>query len=158
MKIAMIAAIGKNNELGKKNQLLWHLPNDLKFFKEVTLNHTVLMGLNTYKSIGRPLPKRRNIVLSYNGEYQEDGIEVYGTIDEALKNLDEDKIFVIGGASVYAQFIDRADELYLTEVDAEDREADAYFPQFDKSRYHYIKLKDNSDGNISYCHVLYTKK
>ncbi|MDY6062311.1 MAG: dihydrofolate reductase [Erysipelotrichaceae bacterium] len=158
MKIAMIAAIGKNNELGKKNQLLWHLPNDLKFFKEVTLNHTVLMGLNTYKSIGRPLPKRRNIVLSYNGEYQEDGIEVYGTIDEALKNLDEDKIFVIGGASMYTQFIDRADELYLTEVDAEDREADAYFPQFDKSRYNYTKLKDNSDGNISYCHVLYTKK
>ena len=156
MKIKMIAAIGQNNELGKNNDLIWYLPNDLKFFKETTIGKTVLMGKNTFYSLPKVLPNRKNIVIT--DTYIDNAyIEQY-TLDEfyeKYKDSDEE-IFIIGGASMYNHFIDKALELYLTEIEASS-EADVFFPTFDKSNYDKELLKENSDNGINYKHVLYKK-
>ena len=152
--ISLIAAIGKNNELGKNNQLIWHLPNDLKFFKEITLNKTIVMGRKTFESIGRPLPKRKNIVLSSN--FKHENTEVYNNISDLLDKYKNEELFIIGGANIYNQFIDIADKIYLTEID-EIANADTYFPAFDKTRYKKTTIKENSDNGICYKHVLYEK-
>ena len=136
MKLAMIACVGKNLELGRNNDLIWHLPSDLKYFKGVTYGHTVIMGKNTFKSLPGVLKERHNIVLTFKDDKEKlpNEVEVLHSIDEFLdkyKSKDE-LIFVIGGASIYKQFIDLADTLYLTEVDGECN-ADVYFPDFDKS-------------------------
>lgn len=154
--ISMIAVIGKNNELGLNNKLLWHLPNDLKFFKKVTLNHTVIMGKNTYLSIGRKLPNRVNIVLSTTLTSNE--VIVCKNLKEALKYIkDDEEVFIIGGEKVYELFLPYADNLYLTEVD-KNAEADAYFPFFDKTLYERRVLDKNNDGDINYEHVLYVRR
>ncbi len=155
--ISMIAAIGKNFELGKGNALLWNLPGDMKFFRNTTAGHTVVMGRLTYESIGRPLPKRRNIVISRNADYKPDGVEVYPTIEEALAACDND-CFIIGGGAIYSLCLPFADELILTEVEAECSDADVYFPRFDKSLYEAEIIAENSDGGVNYKHVKYTKK
>ncbi len=155
--ISMIAAIGKNFELGKGNALLWNLPGDMKFFRNTTAGHTVVMGRLTYESIGRPLPKRRNIVISRNADYKPDGVEVYPTIEEALAACDND-CFIIGGGAIYSLCLPFADELILTEVEAECSDADVYFPRFDKSLYEAEFIAENSDGGVNYKHVKYTKK
>lgn len=156
MKIKLISAIGKNNELGKNNNLIWHFPNDLKFFKETTLNKTVVMGYNTYKSLPKALKDRRMVVL-YNKDI--DGVEVYKNEYEMLINLkDEEEIFIIGGSTLYNTFIDIADELYLTEINAECKEADVYFPSFDKKLWKSKVIGKNSDNGIDYKFVHYTRK
>jgi len=130
--ISIIVAVGKNFEIGLKNQLLWHLPNDLKYFKEKTLNAVIIMGKNTYLSLPfRPLPKRRNIVITdISGETFE-GAETVYSVNEALEKADADREnFIIGGASIYRQFLPLADTLYLTRVH-ENFEADVYFPEID---------------------------
>lgn len=140
-KISMIAAVGKNRELGKANQLLWHIPEDLKHFKEKTLSHAVIMGQKTFDSIGKPLPDRLNIVLSNDPSFKADGIAIASSIDDAITIASDysDEIFIIGGGSIYAQFIDKADKLYLTLVDAE-FEADVFFPEYKKFK--IIKEED----------------
>lgn len=160
--ITIIVAIGRNNEIGKNNDLLWNLPADLKFFKEQTLGAKVAMGKNTFNSLPKLLPGRKHIVLSLDNQFNKDVSDaiVYSNKDEFIdycKN-EQENIFIIGGASVYAMFIDLADVLILTEVDAEDKEADVYFPQFDKSKYTREVLGKNSDNGINYEHVKYVKK
>jgi dihydrofolate reductase len=126
--LAIIAAIARNRGIGKDGGLPWHIPEDLRRFKKLTMGHAVLMGKRTWHSIGRPLPGRRNVVLSRTSV---DGVETYGSIDAALAALrGEERIFVIGGGKVYAQLIGRAEELYLTIVDRE-VEADTYFPPYE---------------------------
>ena len=156
MNISIIAAIGKNRELGIDNKLIWNIPSDLKFFRKTTSGHTVLMGRKTYESIGRPLPKRRNIVISRDTELKIENVEVYNNIDEALKNITEE-VFIIGGENIYSQFIDKADKLYITEIE-ESYDADAYFPYFNKNNYNRKVLSSRLENNIFYTHVLYTKK
>lgn len=156
MIISIIAAIGKNRELGIDNKLIWDIPSDLKFFRKTTSGHTVLMGRKTYESIGRPLPKRRNIVISRDTELKTENVEVYNNIDEALKNITEE-VFIIGGENIYSQFIDKADKLYITEIE-ESYDADAYFPYFNKNNYNRKVLSSRLENNIFYTHVLYTKK
>ena len=122
--ISIIAAIGKNGELGKNNDLIWRLPGDLKFFKETTLNHPVIMGYNTYLSIGKPLPKRKNIVIAKDVYEIDADITLYNDIDELINKeikAKEDEVFIIGGASMYNYFYPIADKMYLTLVDAEDK-------------------------------------
>lgn len=150
--IILIAAVGKNNELGKDNKLLWNLPNDLKFFKEITLNKTVVMGYNTYLSLPRLLPKRKNVVL-----YEKDLKDVitYHSKEELLNSLKED-LYIIGGANVYKQFIDDASVIYLTEID-DSKDADVYFPKFNKNNFQKIFLKENSDGKVKYKHYKYVR-
>lgn len=128
--ISLIAAIGKNNELGKKNALLWSLPADMKHFRETTKGHTVIMGQKTFESIGRPLPNRRNIVLTQDKSLKSEGVEIVYSPEEAenLLNKDEEN-FVIGGGMIYKLFIDRADRLYITHVDASFPDADTFFPE-----------------------------
>ena len=158
MKFKIIAAIGQNNELGKNNDLIWNLPGDLKFFKEVTTGHTVLMGKNTFYSLPMVLPKRKNIVIT--DEYIDNAeIEQYNSLEEYYDNYkdsDED-VFIIGGGMMYAQFIDKAEELYLTEIDATDDEAETYFPTFDREQYQKEIIRSNEDNGIKYHHVVYKK-
>ena len=129
----IVVAMGRNREIGKENQLLWHLPKDLKHFKEITSNHPIIMGRKTYESIGKPLPNRTNIVISRKTDWFEEGILIVGSIKEAIKfakKIDEN-IFIIGGGNIYEQTIDLADQLEITWVDAT-LEADTYFPKIDE--------------------------
>ena len=158
MSYSIIAAIGKNRELGKDNDLIWHLPNDLKFFREVTTGKTIIMGRKTFDSLPRMLPNRKHIVISSSNNFNSE-VKVYKDIKQLLLDYKNslEELFVIGGASIYKQFIDIADKLYLTEVDAECLDASVYFPEFDKNNYEKTILKENEDNGIKYKHVLYKK-
>jgi dihydrofolate reductase len=131
MILSLIGAMGKNNELGKDNELLFSLPKDMKHFKEITTGHTVLMGRKTFESIGRPLPNRRNIVITRDASYSADGIEVVHSLDEALEEFKttDQEIFVIGGGEMYMQALPFADKLYLTFVETSVENADTFFPE-----------------------------
>lgn len=158
MKFKMIAAIGQNLELGKNNDLIWSLPGDLKFFKEVTTGHTVLMGKNTFYSLPKVLPNRKNIVIT--DEYIDNSeIEQFNSLEAFYdKYQDSDEVvFIIGGGMMYRQFVDIADELYLTEIDASDNEAQTYFPSFDKNNYEREIIRTGEDNGITYTHVAYKK-
>jgi len=129
--ISLIAAIGKNNELGKNNTLLWHLPDDMKHFKEITSLHPVIMGRKTFESIGKPLPNRRNIIITHDVKYKKEGVEVAHSIAEALDLIKDknEEIFIIGGGELYKEFMPIADKLYITHVEKEDKDADTFFPE-----------------------------
>jgi dihydrofolate reductase len=137
---SMIAAIGSNRELGKagSEKLLWHIPEDFEYFKRVTLGKPVIMGLNTFKAIGRPLPGRPNIVLTKDpSQVIDDRVIVISSLDEAYKRaeltaaeLGVDEIFNLGGASVYSQSLSRTDRLYLTHIEASFPEASVFFPEY----------------------------
>lgn len=124
--ITLIAACSKNRVIGKDNQLIWHLPEDLKRFKELTTGKTVLMGRKTFESIGRPLPKRTNIIITSDKNYKAEGCVIYHDLFEALKH-DKD-IVVIGGSQIYQQCLDIAHDIQLTVIDQE-FEGDAFFPE-----------------------------
>lgn len=129
MKLAIIAAIGKNRVIGKNGKLPWHISEDLKRFKQLTTGHAVLMGRKTWASLGKPLSHRRNVVLSTTSL---SGVESYSTIEAALEALkNQDRVFIIGGARIYSEFLDRVDELFLTFVDQE-IDGDAYFPHYEQ--------------------------
>jgi dihydrofolate reductase len=120
--IAMIACKARNGTIGKDGKMPWHLPADLAYFKTVTSGHTVVMGRKTFESIGKPLPKRRNIVLSRDPEFNATGCEVFRSIDPVLdlaKQISPDPVFIIGGAEMYRLFLPYADRLYITEIDEE---------------------------------------
>lgn len=128
----IVVAMGEKNEIGFENQLLWHLPKDLKHFKDITSGHPIIMGRKTYESIGKPLPNRTNIVVSRKKDWFEEGILIVGSIKEALKfakKIDEE-VFIIGGGNIYEQTMDVVDKLEVTLVKA-DLEADTYFPKID---------------------------
>jgi dihydrofolate reductase len=156
--LSIIVALGKNNEIGRQNQLLVHLPNDMKRFKQLTLNTTVLMGENTYHSLQvKPLPKRRNIVLSFDKKQQFFGCEMAHSVEEALEMIKDDKtVFIIGGASVYKQFLSLVSKLYLTKIDMAFSDADAFFPEIDFSQWKQTEeIRCNADEkhlyNYTYC-------
>lgn len=132
--LSIVVAVAENGGIGKDNQLLWHLPDDLKHFKRLTLGHPVLMGRKTYASIGRPLPGRRNLVLTRDTAFRAEGVEVVHSVEEALQKAGGQRVFVIGGAEVYALLLPLADEMYLTQVQASPA-ADTFFPAFDKGRW-----------------------
>jgi dihydrofolate reductase len=162
MKLSLIAGIGKNNELGKGNTLLWHMPKDLKHFKEITSGKTVIMGRKTFESIGRPLPNRRNIIITRDKEYNTEGIEiVYSLIDAIEKVKSENESFIIGGAEIYKQAINKADKLYITHIDANDKEADSFFPIIDKNIWKETRREDFKKDNeniYDYSFVEYIRK
>ncbi len=131
--IYIIVATDKNLAIGNQNKLLFWLPNDLKRFKELTTGNTIIMGRNTFLSLPKgALPNRRNIVLSTRKDASFPGAETFSSLEEAIKNCSkEEKVFIIGGASVYKQALPMADVLCITEIDAEAPEADTYFPAID---------------------------
>ncbi len=130
--ITLVVAMGLNREIGVDNKLPWHLPKDLKHFKEITSGHPIIMGRKTYESIGKPLPNRTNIVISRKKDWFEEGILIVGSIKEAIKfgqKIDED-IFIIGGGNIFEQTMDIADKLEVTEIKT-NIEADTFFPKID---------------------------
>ncbi len=161
MEKAIIVAIANNNAIGKDNQLLCHLPNDLKHFKEITSGHTVIMGRNTFFSLPKgALPNRRNIVLSFDNE-QFEGCQTALSIENALEMCsEEEKVFFIGGASIYSQTYPLVDKLYLTKIHA-DFEADTFFPEIDYSKWQLesseIHEKDDKTP-YTYTYENYTRK
>lgn len=147
---SIIVAIGKNNEIGKNNKLLWHIPEDLKKFKEITSGKTVIMGRNTYESIGKPLPNRHNIVLSKNSKLFSNNcnekLEIYddfSKIVEKYKNSD-DEVFIIGGARVYKKALELGivEQLYISHIDFSDNGADTYFPEIDCSMWKKVEEEE----------------
>jgi len=132
MIISIIVAIAKNRAIGKNNKLLWYLPNDLKHFKDVTSGHTVIMGRKTFDSVGKPLPRRRNIVVTRQ-DISIEGCEVVQSIEAALALCaGEDEVFIVGGAEIYRQAIPLTNRIYLTIIDQE-FEGDTFFPELDKA-------------------------
>ena len=157
MSVSMIAAVGKNLELGKNNDLIWHFKEDMKFFKDTTMGHTVVMGRKTFESLPKALPGRKNIVISSNAEYQAQGATVVTSVEEALQIADNEEIFILGGGKIYAEFLPYADKLYLTEIDAECEDADTYFPQFNKSEYIKEIINYFDIDGVEFYHVVYKK-
>jgi dihydrofolate reductase len=130
-RISLIVAMAKNRVIGANQSIPWHLPGELKMFKTITMGHHIVMGRNTWESIARLLPGRTTVVVTRQRDYRVEGAIVAPTLDDALAACrDNDEIFVIGGAQLYAAALPRADRIYLTEVDAE-VEGDTYMPEFD---------------------------
>ena len=156
--ISLIAAVGKNNELGLDNHLIFNIPGDLKFFRNTTLGKTVIMGRKTYESIGKPLPKRINIVVS-NSLKETDGITIINSFEEVLEKYlnSEEEVFIIGGESLYNYFINYAQHIYLTKVYS-NTVADKYLPSFDENNYNQTLLGENKENNLEYKHILYRRK
>ena len=131
--MSAIAAIGKNRELGKRGDLIWRIPDDLKRLKALTTGHVVIMGRKTYESIGRPLPNRTNIIVTRNPDFTAPGCLVATSVPDALdlaREHETEEIFILGGADIYTQALPFTDRLYLTIVDATDPEADTFFPDY----------------------------
>ena len=143
--ISLIVAYDKNQGIGKENTLPWKLSEDLKIFKKITENNYIVMGRKTFDSIGRPLPNRKNIIITRDRDYTQEKCLVVHSIQEII-NFAESKphyeIFIIGGAEIYKQFVDIADRLYITQVDTEMEGLDAFFPKWDKVNYKRIGFKE----------------
>ncbi len=157
-KLIIMAAIGKNGELGKDNDLIWHLKEDLKFFKEKTINHKVVMGYNTFKSLPKLLVNRTHIVLTHHDIDNKD-VLVFNNFNDLinyLNNLDED-VYIIGGSKIYDLFMPLVDELILTEID-DKNDADVYFPKFNKDDFLKRVIDSNEEESLKYKHVLYRRK
>ncbi|AWB68700.1 type 3 dihydrofolate reductase [Saccharobesus litoralis] len=161
MIISMIAAMTADRAIGKDNQLLWHLPADLQFFKRTTLGKPVIMGRNTFESIGRPLPGRTNIVVSTRDEKPHPDVVLVNTLEAAIQAAgDVEEVMIIGGGKVYEAFLAKANKLYVTYVDA-DIEGDTYFPEFlnDKAWQEIERIEGQVDDKNPLAHrfVIYQK-
>ncbi|ATP55225.1 dihydrofolate reductase [Pedobacter ginsengisoli] len=144
MILSIVVAIAQNNAIGKNNQLLWHLPADLKHFKQITSGHTIIMGRKTYDSIGKPLPNRRNIVITRNTGLTIEGAEVVTTLEDALALCDnEDEVFIVGGAQIYEQALAKTHRIHLTTVH-QNYDGDTFFPEIDKQVWKVINSEDHA--------------
>jgi len=141
MTVSIIVAIGENHAIGKNNQLLWHMPNDLKHFKDITSGRTIIMGRKTFDSVGKPLPRRRNIVVTRQ-DITIPGCEVVKSIEDGLALCkDEDEVFIGGGAEIYKLAMHLTDRIYLTVIH-KSFDADTFFPEIDKTEWKEVKRED----------------
>lgn len=148
MIVTIVVAIGDNNAIGKDNELLWYLPTDLKHFKTITKGHTIIMGRKTFDSIGKPLPYRRNIVITRSENLEISGAEVVHTVDEALALCaGEEEVFIVGGAEIYKLAMDKTDRIYLTTVH-QSYEGDAYFPEIDRSLWKVVASERHEPDEV----------
>ena len=150
-KISIICAIAENRAIGKNNQLLWHIPEDFKHFKEKTSGHVIVMGQKTFESIGKPLPNRTTIVLSNDPAFDIEGVIVARTFEEVFttaREIEKEEVFICGGGSVYAQTIGMADKLYLTVVKG-NLEADTFFPEYGEFK-RVVSERKSQDENFEY--------
>lgn len=156
--ISIIAAIGKNRELGRGNDLIWHIKEDLKNFKNLTMGKYIVMGKNTYESLPKHLEERKYIVLSSSLSEIENGLlfNDFNKLLEFIKDVDEE-VMIIGGARIYKLFLPFADKLYLTEIDSEEK-ADVYFPDFNKEDYECNVVSTNEVDGLKYSFVIYERK
>jgi dihydrofolate reductase len=148
--LSMIAAVAKNKVIGNKGQLPWRVPEDLKFFKTMTTGHAIVMGKKTYDSTGKPLPNRRNIVVSRHAVTIE-GAEVCGSIDEAIARARETDAepFIIGGAEIYRLAMPFATRMYITEID-QSPEGDAHFPDFDRTEWKETERRAGETAGVTF--------
>ncbi len=138
MTLSLVVAASSNNVIGRDGGLPWHLPDDLRQFKRLTMGKAVIMGRSTYESIGRPLPDRRNIVMTRNADYVADGCDVVSSVSEAIDAVEgAEEAMIIGGGQVYRDFLPLADRIYLTRVQAE-VEGDTYFPEIDEATWRLV--------------------
>jgi len=162
MNLSIIAAVGKNNELGKNNDLIWRFKDDMKFFKEMTMGHHMIMGRKTFQSLPKLLEGRKHLVLTRSRIEFPKEVDVYRSVEEFLAAYQdrEEEIFDIGGATIYKELLEYANKLYLTEIESEDKDADVYFPKFDKKNFDRSELTNFQDEKtgISYKHVLYKRR
>ena len=157
--ISMIVARSRNHVIGRNNQMPWKISADLQFFKRVTMGHPVIMGRKTWESIGRPLPGRRNIVVSRNANYPLTGAELVGSRDEALNSLSEfPRVFVIGGEQLFTQAFDKADRLYITEIDLDIDDGDTFFEVPNASEWKEVERTPGSEGNITFSFITLERK
>lgn len=157
--LSIIVATDRKNGIGINNQLPWHLPEDLAHFKRTTSGHTIIMGRKTFDSIGRPLPNRRNVVISRNIEWQHDNVSSYSSIADALKSVEDAEAFVIGGAQIYQQALPLANKLIVTEIQDE-FQCDAFFPAIDKNIWQESQRENfiGATNQLHYAIVIYTRK
>jgi len=157
--ISMIVARSRNHVIGRDNQMPWKISADLQFFKLVTMGHPVIMGRKTWESIGRPLPGRRNIVVSRNANYVATGGELVGSLDEALRSLSEFKrVFVIGGEQLFKQAFDKADRLYITEIDLDIEGGDTFFEVPNLAAWKEVERTPGSEGDITFSFITLERK
>lgn len=158
--ISIIAAVGRNMTIGCANRLPWRIPNDLQYFKRITMGHTVIMGRKTFESIGRPLPGRLNVVISRKEHFSSEGIVSVGSFESAMKFAGDDEAFVIGGASVYATAISHAKRMYITFID-QDFKGDSYFPYIHPDVWEKImetKGVKDKENPVDYFFQVYDRK
>jgi len=164
MIISAIVAVSNNNAIGIDNDLPWHMPADLKYFKETTKGHYVLMGRKSFDSVGRPLPGRTNIIITRNTEFQHSGIHVFNTISDGLlfaKNAEQEELFILGGSNIYSQTQNIWDKLYITKVDVHIPNATAFFPDINYKDWDLISEdphKANEKNKYDYNFCLYQRK
>ena len=163
MEKCIIVAIADNNAIGKDNALLWHISEDLKFFKRTTMGCPVIMGRKTFESIGRPLPKRTNVVVSRSGYAAPEGVVVVASLEEAFASVpgDVERAFVIGGGQIYAQAMSQADRLIVTHVHTVIEDADTFFPAIDPSVWSVAdrsELQSDPETGYSFEFVDYVKR
>ncbi|HEY6506181.1 MAG TPA: dihydrofolate reductase [Chitinophagaceae bacterium] len=155
VSISLVVAAAKNNVIGKDNQLLWSLPNDMKFFKNITWGMPVVMGRKTFQSLGKPLAGRKNIIITRRDDWKVDGTIPVKNPDDAIflvKNMDMKEMMVIGGGEIYQMFFEKAKRIYITRVDAEP-EGDTYFPAIDPKVWKLVSQKDHeADGKNKYAY------
>jgi dihydrofolate reductase len=152
--ISMIVARSRNHVIGRDNQMPWKISADLQFFKKVTMGHPVIMGRKTWESIGRPLPGRRNIVVSRNADLTLTGAEVVNSLDVALSSLSEfPRVFVIGGEQLFTQAFPKADRLYITEIDIDVDGGDTFFEIPNQSEWNEIERTPASEGDINFSFI-----
>jgi dihydrofolate reductase len=161
VKVSLVAAVARGGVIGRDGAVPWHLSEDMARFRELTTGHAVVMGRRTWDSLPerfRPLPGRRNVVVTRNPDWQAEGAERVGSLDEALRRLeDEERVFVIGGAEIYAAALPFADELLLTEIDL-DVEGDTFFPAFDLDAYTEASREGHvSDDGTRFAFATYTR-
>ena len=150
--ISIVAAVADNGAIGKDNQLLWHITEDMRYFRKLTTGHTVIMGRKTWESIGKPLPNRRNIVVSKSFSAADfktlnGSVEVFPSLEAALK-ASENEVFVIGGGEIYSQAIPLADKMYLTRVHITVEEADTFFPRLNFSDWREVSRNYFPRGEV----------
>ena len=157
--ISMIVARSRNHVIGRDNQMPWKISADLQFFKKVTMGHPVIMGRKTWESIGRPLPGRRNIVISRNADLQLPGAEVVNSLDAALNALNEfSRVFVIGGEQLFTQAFPQADRLYITEIDINIEDGDTFFEVPNESEWKEVERTPASEGDIDFNFITLERK
>ena len=144
--IAIICAMARNRVIGHHNEIPWHLPEDMKHFKETTMGHAIVMGRKTFESIGRPLPGRKNIVVTRDPQFQAEGVETCSDLQKAIETHRADGVFIIGGSQIYEQTLPLCDTLHLTLIDR-DYEGDSYFPEVDLEN--SFTIVQDSKGLIS---------
>ena len=163
MKISIIVAIAQNNAIGKDNKLLWHIKDDLQLFKRTTLNHVIIMGRKSYESIGRPLPKRTNVVITRKRNYNPAGVMVFNSLNDAFDHFrkTEDEVFVIGGGEIYRQSLDDAHVLHISHVHTSVEEADTFFPKVKWEEWEEteeLSFKASPTNDFGFTYKKYLKK